>query len=68
MKSELPAYADLEALMAAIANSPIVARRMMLEALLADWENTRKSADVDEVVLAWIASHVRDRRHWGALS
>jgi len=53
--------ADLEAIVTAIARSPIVLRRAALEALLADWENTRLSPDVDEVVLAWLASHAPQR-------
>jgi len=52
----------MESLIAAIMSSPIVARRIALEALLADWERTRKSTDVDAVILAWIASHVPERR------
>jgi hypothetical protein len=55
---ETLAGVDLETIMLAIATSPIVVRRAMLEALLADWENTRRSADVDGVILDWIASHV----------
>jgi hypothetical protein len=62
LPSEALAGADLEAIVTAIARSPIIARRAALEALLADWENTRRSADVDEVVLAWIASHVGERK------
>jgi hypothetical protein len=62
LSSEPLAAADLESIIAAIANSPIVARRAALEALLADWEHTRKSPDVDEVILAWLASHMRDRK------
>jgi hypothetical protein len=61
LSPEALAGADLEAIMVAIANSPIVVRRATLQALLADWENTRHSADVDEVILAWIASHVSAR-------
>jgi len=66
--SELPAFADLEELMLAIMNSPIVVRRIALEARLADWESTRKSADIDDVILAWLASHARDNRQGAALS
>ena len=51
--------AELEVLKAAIANSPIVLQRLALEARLADWENTRRSADVDEVILTWLASQAR---------
>ena len=54
--SELP-HADLDELKAAITNSPIVLRRLALAARLADWHNTRNAPDVDEVILAWLASH-----------
>ena len=47
--------ADLASLEAVIACSPIVLRG--LEARLADWTQTRMASDVDEVVLAWLASH-----------
>ena len=33
--------------------------------LFADWENERKSADVDALILAWIASHVPGSLHRG---
>jgi hypothetical protein len=56
------AWADIEAIVLAIANSPIVARRTALEALLADWENTRLSPEIDDVILAWIASEASQRR------
>jgi hypothetical protein len=29
----------------------------------AEWARIRRSPDVDAYVLAWIASHVRDRSH-----
>jgi hypothetical protein len=51
--------ANLRALLAAIKNSPIVAR---LTAGLwpgRDWASVRRSPDVDAFVLAWIASHAR---------
>ena len=50
------AVADLRSLVAAVARSSIV---LPLAARLADWETTRKSADVDDVILAWIASHAQ---------
>jgi hypothetical protein len=50
---------DLEAIVAVIASSPIVDRGRTLEALLGDWQNTRVSERVDDVVLAWLASHTR---------
>jgi len=49
--------ADLDALKAAIAASPIVPEKLTLAARLADWQTTRMAPDVDEVVLAWLASH-----------
>jgi hypothetical protein len=60
MLYELPA--DLEELKRAVAASPIVSGPSWLEMRLSDWENTRRSADVDTVVLAWLVSHrpVRD--------
>jgi len=58
--STLPA--DLDDLKTAIAHSPIVLRRLTLEARLADWQNTRRAPDVDAVILAWLASHARRGR------
>jgi hypothetical protein len=49
--------ADLDELKAAIAASPIVLQKLTLAARLADWQTTRMASDVDEVVLAWLASH-----------
>ena len=51
--------ADLDELKAAIAASPIALQTLSLAARLADWRTTRLAADVDEVVLAWLASHAR---------
>lgn len=56
MMAELPA-AGVNEIKRAVATSPIVARRSWLEVRLADWRNTRRSPDVDEVILAWLASH-----------
>ncbi|MEA2903124.1 MAG: hypothetical protein QOI12_511 [Alphaproteobacteria bacterium] len=58
MNASPETFADVEQLVAVIATSPIHVTRLALPALLADWANTRKSANVDDVVLAWIASHV----------
>jgi hypothetical protein len=52
-------FAELDSLRAAIARSQIILQQLALEARLADWEATRKAADVDDVVLAWLASHAR---------
>jgi hypothetical protein len=65
---ELSVETDLEALITAIMRSPIVVRRVALAERLADWERTRRSPDVDLVVLAWIASHVDGPRRRAALS
>jgi hypothetical protein len=54
------AFVDLQALLAAVKASPILAwprRRSPLS--FANWATVRKSKDVDAYVLAWIASHVR---------
>ena len=55
MLYELPA--DLEELKRAVAASPIVSGPSWLETRLSDWQNTRLSADVDTVILAWLVSH-----------
>jgi hypothetical protein len=54
--SQPQVLASVAMLRAAVAASPIVLPTRSLAARLADWETTRKSADVDEVVLAWLAS------------
>ncbi len=53
--------ASLQALLAAVKASPILAwPRLRLPAIsFGDWATVRKSGDVDAYVLAWIASHVR---------
>ena len=61
MKYVLP-VADLDEIRQAIAASPIVTGRSWLEARLADWENTRRSSDVDQVILAWLASQRAERQ------
>ncbi|HEX2351738.1 MAG TPA: hypothetical protein VHJ16_03080 [Xanthobacteraceae bacterium] len=53
--------APLYALIAAIKRSPIVVRLSERLLLARDWASVRKSPDVDAYVLAWIASHVRER-------
>jgi hypothetical protein len=58
--------AELEELKDAIGRSPIVLRQLLAERL-ADWANTRSAPDVDDVLLAWLASHVRPvERHFDA--
>ena len=60
--------ADLHALLARVAGSPIrFERPQRSEVLFSDWENERKSADVDALILAWIASHVPGSVHRGRL-
>ena len=53
-----------KALRTAVATSPIVARD--LDTLLANWDATRHSADVDGVVLAWLARQGRGQRRMAA--
>jgi hypothetical protein len=51
--------ADMAALRAAVAASPIIAPAPRTpDDFFPDWQAARKSADVDALVLAWIASHV----------
>jgi hypothetical protein len=55
---------DLLTIVEAIAHSPIVfSERPLAPALeLSEWERLRHTADADDFILAWIASHVRQRR------
>src|SRR5258708_26661506 len=63
-----PAASDLYALLALVAGSPIRSRPApSAEAVFADWEKERKSADVDALILAWIASYVQGLGHRGRL-
>jgi len=62
-----PAATDLHAILALIAGSAIRSGPAPTELLLADWEKARKSADVDALILAWIASHVPGSAHRGRL-
>jgi hypothetical protein len=55
-------HADVQTILQVIGNSPIIARRSVLDALLADWENTRRSSSIDDVILAWIAREAAQRR------
>jgi hypothetical protein len=61
MASSELAWSELEALRETISRSPIFLARLALAARLADWQRTRVSADVDDVILAWIGSHVPRR-------
>jgi len=61
--------ADLAALLALVAASTIrFERARPSERLFSDWEMQRKSADVDALILAWIASHVPGPAHRGRLN
>ncbi len=59
--SERATAADLPSLAAAIAGSPIVVPFVgpATELVFADWQSVRRSENVDALILAWIASHVR---------
>jgi hypothetical protein len=65
-KDALPAR-DLSAVLALIAGSAIVTVPVA-EPSFSNWEELRNSADVDALVLAWIASHVRGPLHRGRLN
>jgi hypothetical protein len=65
--TQRPAATDLDALMALVAGSAIVCGPAQPQVLFADWEKARKSADVDALILAWIASHVPGSAHRGRL-
>jgi hypothetical protein len=52
----------LQALLACITRSPIVVHLRARFFSPAEWARIRTSPDVDAFVLAWIASHVRERR------
>ena len=55
--------ADLGMLLAAIASSPIVVASVSRPARqFADWCDLQKSADIDGVILSWIASHAPARK------
>jgi hypothetical protein len=59
-----PAHSDLHAVMALVAGSTILSGPARpAEVLFPDWEKQRKSADVDALILAWIASHVPGALH-----
>ena len=63
-----PASVEIHALLALVAGSSIRSEpARQPKALLADWENERKSPDVDGLILAWIASHVPGSAHRGRL-
>jgi hypothetical protein len=64
--SKRPVAADLHALLALVAGSPIVAEPAPSPSFC-DWEKERKSPDVDALILAWIASHVPASAHRGRL-
>ncbi len=57
----------LSALRALVVASPIRALPLRQPAF-GDWENQRRSADVDALILAWIASYVRNAAQRGRLN
>jgi hypothetical protein len=66
--TQRPAATDLCAVLALVAGSAIrCGPAQPPEALFADWEKERKSANVDALILAWIASHVPGSAHRGRL-
>jgi hypothetical protein len=63
-----PAVTDLHALLALVAGSTIRSGPARPpEVLFSDWEKERRSAGVDALILAWIASHVPGSAHRGRL-
>jgi hypothetical protein len=63
-----PPAADLHAILALVAGSTIGPAQLARPvALFSDWEKERKSANVDALILAWIASHVPGSAHRGRL-
>jgi hypothetical protein len=59
-----PTAADLYAVLALVAGSPIISDQLPRPAaLFVDWEKDRKSGDIDALILAWIASHVPGPLH-----
>ena len=64
--SEALADIGLQALLAVVRNSPIILRPILrpnpLAEWSAEWSKVRKSGNADAFVLAWIASHARERR------
>jgi len=52
--------ADVRSLLEVVAHSPIRALPPgPPQAIFSDWMKQRRSAEVDALILAWIASHVR---------
>jgi hypothetical protein len=67
MAFRLISASKLQLLIAAITRSPIIARLGTRFLSPSDWARIRNSPEVDAFVLAWIASHVRERRRPRAL-
>jgi hypothetical protein len=66
--SNPPAAAELHTILALVAGSTILPSGLTRPAaLFSDWEKERKSANVDALILAWIASHVPGSTHRGRL-
>jgi hypothetical protein len=63
-----PVSVEFHALLALVAGSAIRSQPAPQPgASFADWEKERKSADVDALILAWIASYVPGSAHRGRL-
>ena len=58
-KPTLPTTTDVQVMRKVISRSPIRALPApRLQAVFTDWLKERHSAEVDELILSWIASHV----------
>jgi hypothetical protein len=55
-----PAAADLHTILGLVTGSTILLQEPAprSEPVFSDWETQRRSADVDALILAWIASHL----------
>lgn len=62
MECRIASTGRLRALIETIRNSPIVVRLRAGFVSASEWARIRKSPEVDAFILAWIASHGRDRR------
>jgi hypothetical protein len=63
-----PATASLRDVLALVAASTIVLKPAPRpEPIFSDWETERRSADVDALILAWIASHLPGTAQRGRL-
>ena len=67
-RSRSPSATGLPAVLTLVARSTIVTAATQMPDPLSDWEHKRKSADVDALVLAWIAGHVQGPLYRGRLN